>query len=141
MARSRSIRSFNRGRTNSERGFVLVAALIVAVLYLGLIELLLLDGTRALQEAQRFRARTVAAVLAENAAELAAEQMVNKMGSSVTATDAAGEAKGQYKRMGDTFEITAKATSAGVASSSASVRIQGRIIDGRVKIDYTVHSQ
>ena len=55
----RSIRSSSRDRT-SERGFVLAAAIILAVLYLGLIELLLLDGTRALQEAQRFRSRIVA---------------------------------------------------------------------------------
>src|SRR5690242_15726317 len=82
MAFLRSIRSSSRGRT-SERGFVLAAAIFLAVLYFMLIELLLMDGSRALQEAQRFRSRIVALTLAESAAELAAAQMVNTQNAHV----------------------------------------------------------
>lgn len=141
MDASRSIRSSSRGRTSSERGFVLVAALVIAVLYLGLIELLLMDGARALHEAQRLRSRVVAATLAENAAELAAEQMINLPGATVSEETPQGKIDGEYKRTGDQFVLIGKGTSAGVAPESASVRIQGRFVGNSVKIDYAIHSQ
>ncbi len=62
-------RFFNRGRTSNQRGFVLGAALLLAVLYFALMELLLLDSTLSLQQAQRFRAHIMATTLAESAAE------------------------------------------------------------------------
>jgi hypothetical protein len=71
MDKSPSIKSCNRART-SERGIALAIALIVAVLYFGLIELMLYDASRELAEARRFRARIIAVTLAENGAELAA---------------------------------------------------------------------
>jgi hypothetical protein len=61
----RSTRSSSRART-AERGFVLGMAMVIAVLYFLLMELLLIDSSRALGEAQRFRSRVVAAALAEN---------------------------------------------------------------------------
>ena len=50
----------SRARTTnrSERGIVLVDALVLAVLYFALMELMMVDASRSLQEAQRFRART-----------------------------------------------------------------------------------
>ena len=152
MDTSRSIRSSslvptNRARAgNGERGFVLVSALLIAVLYLGLIELMLADGSRAFHEAQRLRSRILAATLAENAAELAAEQMVHRAGTKVTHSDAQGRIDGTYVRGADQYEITGTATTAGVAPEHATVRLQGRIIDEggalpRVTIDYAIHSQ
>jgi hypothetical protein len=145
MAFLRSIRSSSRGRT-SERGFVLAAAIILAVLYFMLIELLLIDGTRALQEAQRFRSRIVALTLAESAAELAAAQMVNTTNAHVDVDTSDGTLSGSYLRSGDGFQLTGDATTKGVATQKAHVSIQGRIVhldDGtqRVAIDYTNHSQ
>lgn len=141
MAFSRSIRSSSRART-SERGFVLAAAIFLAVLYFMLIELLLMDGTRSLQEAQRFRSRIVALTLAENAAELAAAQMVNTTNAHVDVDSTDGTLTGQYLRSGDSFQLTGEATTKGVASEKSHVTIQGRIVDGtRVVIDYTNHSQ
>src|SRR5215213_2449819 len=70
----RSIRSSSRART-SERGFALIAALTLALLYFALMELILIDSSRSLAEAQRFRARIMAAAVAEDAAELAALNM------------------------------------------------------------------
>ena len=78
----RSIRSSSRART-SERGFALIAALTLAVLYFALMELILIDSSRSLAEAQRFRARIMAATLAEDAAELAALNMRAKTSSRV----------------------------------------------------------
>ena len=55
----RSIRSSSRART-SERGFALIAAIALSVLYFALMELMLIDSSRELAEARRFRARIVA---------------------------------------------------------------------------------
>src|SRR5204863_3948307 len=75
----RSIRSSFRGRT-TERGYVLISAIVLAILYFALMELMLIDSSRAVREAQRFRARIVATTLAESAAELAALQLVTASG-------------------------------------------------------------
>lgn len=137
----RSIRSSSRDRT-SERGFVLITAIIVAVLYFMLIELLLIDGTRALQEAQRFRSRIVALTLAESGAELAAAQMITNTNTKVDIDTADGTISGEYLRSGDSFQLTGNATTKGTAIEKAKVTIQGRIVEGtRVVIDYTTHSQ
>ncbi len=141
MAFLRSIRSSSRGRT-SERGFVLAAAIFLAVLYFMLIELLLIDGSRALQEAQRFRSRIIGLTLAESAAELAAANMVNTTNAHVDVDTTDGTLTGEYRRTGDTFMLTGDATTKGVAIQKAHVTIQGRIVGGsRVQIDYTNHSQ
>lgn len=138
----RSTRCFSRART-SERGFALIAALTLAVLYFGLMELLLIDGTRALQEAQRYRSRVVALTMAESAAELAAAQMVSKQNADVTLDGSDGSMHGTFLRSGGgKFELTGDATTKGVAIQSAHVYVQGRVDEsGRVAIDFTQHSQ
>jgi len=141
MAFSRSIRSSSRDRT-SERGFVLAAAIILAVLYFMLIELLLIDGSRALQEAQRFRSRIVALTLAENAAELAAAQMVNNTNAHVDVDSTDGTLSGTFLRSGDSFQLIGDATTKGTAIQKSHVTIQGRIVNGtQIAIDYANHSQ
>lgn len=140
MVCSPSTRSFSRART-SERGFVLFAALVIAVLYLALIELLWMEGTRALNEAQRFRARVVAAAMAESAVELAAENMLVKLGTTVTASDGQGSMEGTLVRNGEAFELTGTATTSGVVKEEATAYVQGRIVGTRVAIDYSTHSQ
>ena len=47
-----SIRFFSRGRTESQRGFVLVIALVLAILYFMLMGLVMIDSSRAQTEAQ-----------------------------------------------------------------------------------------
>src|SRR5207253_6400225 len=86
-----SMRSSFRDRTTDQRGYVLISAIALAVLYFGLMELMMIDSSRALREAQRFRARIVASVLAENAAELAAANMITQPGSTTTAQDDQGK--------------------------------------------------
>lgn len=133
-------RSCSRART-AERGFVLLAAIVLAVLYFGLMELLLLDSARELKEAQRFRARVVAAVVAENAAELAAEQMTDRMETRVETADAQGSMKARMTRAGREFTIGASAVTKGILEQKASVTVVGEIDGGKIRIAYTIHSQ
>ena len=100
----RSIRSSFRGRT-TERGYVLISAITLAILYFALMELMLIDSSRAVREAQRFRARIVATTLAESAAELAAAQLVTQPKAQVNATDDQGT---MTATMGSSMGTTAK---------------------------------
>lgn len=137
----RSTSFSSRGRTD-ERGFVLAAALLIAVLYFALMELLLLDSARALQDAQRFRSHVIAATLAEDGAELAAAGMVAKSGGNADREDAAGKVIGSYVRNGCcNFELNGEASAKGVPPASAYVRLQGRIEGNTIFIDYATHSQ
>jgi hypothetical protein len=130
-----------RGRTTNERGYVLISAIALAILYFALMELMLLDSSRALREAQRFRSRVVAATLAESAAELAAAQMVNRPGTTANAQDDQGRMTGTLNSNGNQFELNGEGTTAGVLPVKASVRIQGRVEGSHIAIDYTFHSQ
>lgn len=151
----RSIRSSSRARINSQRGVALIAAIFLAILYFGLIELLLMDSARELREAQRFRARVVAQTLAENGAELAARDLVNAMGGSATIDDWQGRATGTLLRGGavplesdvplppsiSRFELKGEGESAGVVKTRARVRVYGEVEGTKVRVNYTMHSQ
>jgi len=136
-----STRSSFRARTR-ERGYVLVAAIALAILYFALMELMLIDSSRALREAQRFRSKVIAATLAESAAELSTASMVTRQaGDAINADDEQGSMKATCKVSGTAFEIDAEAATSGVMPSKSTVRVQGRIIGTRVMVDYTYHSQ
>ena len=134
------MRSSFRDRT-TERGYVLISAIALAILYFGLMQLMLIDSSRALREAQRFRARIVASTLAENAAELAATNMINSPGATTTAQDEQGKMMGGITVSGSDFVIDAQGDATGVVPQTATVRVQGRIIGNHIAIDYTYHSQ
>lgn len=138
----RSTNTSSRARTSRERqrGFVLITALTLSVLYFALMELMLIDSSRALIEAQRFRAHVVAATLAENAAELAAFQIVVRDAATVNVSDFQGTMTGSLRRFSNTFQLEGEGTSIGAMKQSAKVRVQGRVeADGTVKVDYSVH--
>lgn len=120
-------------------------ALILAILYFGLIELLMLDASRELAEARRFRARIVALTLAENGAELAALGIVTpkKMSYEARATDADGKMFGRMdKKVGGTvFDIRANGETTGVEKMRAEVRLLGRIDGEKITIDFAMHTQ
>ncbi|HYC62106.1 MAG TPA: hypothetical protein VEK79_21315 [Thermoanaerobaculia bacterium] len=143
MERSRSIRSCSRART-SERGFALAVALIVAVLYFGMIELMLIDASRQLAEARRYRARVMAFTLAENGAELAAQNMIAGPSTPVSETDWQGSMTGEMKKPApEKFIINATGLATGVVEQKATVEVYGSIdVDAKkITIDYTYHSQ
>lgn len=122
---------------------MLIAALALAILYFALMELMLVDSSRELSEARRFRARIVAGVLAENGAELAALQMAGGPGRTIQEEDEQGAMNATLRRTGgDGFEITAEGQTSGVLHQSARVFVQGRVdAGGVVRIDYTMHGQ
>jgi hypothetical protein len=119
-------------------------ALILAVLYFGLIELLMLDSSRELAEARRYRARVVALTLAENGAELAAFQMVvpEKNTAEAKASNWQGEITGKMtKNAAGEFALEGTGKAPGVVPMKAKVTVSGRIIGSDVQIYYTGHSQ
>lgn len=134
----------SRARTSkqSERGIVLVAALVLAVLYFALMELMMVDASRSLNEAQRFRARVVAGTLAENAVELAAANMVTAPDlSPKTYSDDQGMIRGTLNRQAETYRIVAEGHATGVVQQTMTVTVQGRIKGTNVTVDYADHSQ
>ena len=142
----RSIRSSFRGRT-TERGYVLISAITLAILYFALMELMLIDSSRAVREAQRFRARIVATTLAESAAELAALQLVTAPSGPVNATDDQGTMTATLQRGTPAspndpipFTIDARAESTGVPPQKATVTVQGSIQGTKISVDYTYHT-
>lgn len=138
-----STRFFSRARrSESERGYALISALVLAVLYFALMALLLLDSQRELAEARRFRARMVAETLAENGAELAALQIVTRSSADVTEDSAQGSLHGTMTKnpIDGSFTLTGEGTSGGITESKARVIVKGRVIDGNnVRIQYTQH--
>jgi hypothetical protein len=125
----------------------LILALVLAVLYFMLIELLMIDATRELGEARRFRSRIVALTLAENGAELAARNLaVPGPARDVRAEDEQGTIEGRIRKKADgTFEIIGTGQSKGLESTHARVLIEGRIErrsgEPKVVIEYTRHTQ
>ena len=117
-------------------------ALIIAVLYFGLVELMLYDAQRQLAEARRFRARIIAATLAENGAELAAKNLVIAPSNPAPLTDWQGTATGKVTKNAQQFTIDATGDVTGIVEAHASVYVQGTIDKDDPKkfnIDYTRH--
>lgn len=138
-----SIRSSFRARTR-ERGYALISAIALAVLYFAVMQLIMIDSNRALHEAQRFRAKVMAAALAENGAELAASQLALATAAKppVNATDGDGKMTGTLlQRTTSEFVITGEGTSYGTEPRTATVRLQGRTLGAKVMVDYAFHSQ
>lgn len=126
----------------SQRGFVLLSVLLIAVLYFGLIELLLGDATQRLREAQRFRATITANILAENAVELATARMVHLSVNQASAELDDGSLSGTYRRVGeDGFIVEATGTTNGMFRTKRTVTIHGEIRASSVRIHQTRHSQ
>lgn len=126
----RSTSSSFRGSTiRAQRGYALISAIILAILYIALINLLLIDSTRELKEAQRFRAQIMAQTLAENAIELGAESLMTRYMSRDKKETAMGEASWRMERdpSNGTFDIRGEGTSKGVMNVKTVARIRGKI--------------
>lgn len=120
---------------------MLISAIVLAVLYFGLMELMLIDSTRALKEAQRFRSKIISSTLAESAAELAAAQMITQSSAEVKATDPAlGTMVGTLRRGNKSFELEGTGECTGVPPTKATVHVQGEVEGSHIRIDYTKHS-
>ena len=135
-----STRSSFRARTR-ERGYALISAIALAVLYFAVMQLIMIDSSRLLHEAHRFRSKVIAATLAENAAELAASQIVLTTVRNVDASDGDGKMKANMHRTSSDFIINAEGSSVGAEPRTATVRLQGKVIGTKVEVNYSFHSQ
>ncbi len=145
----RSIRFFSRARTEGQRGYALVWAIGIAMLFFMLVQLVLIDSARELAEARRFRGRILAATLAENGAELAAVRITDRPFANVSAEDWQGKITGEMRRQEATdqnhkpiykFQIIGDGDAKGTDRAAARVEVFGRIENGRLYIDYTIHT-
>ena len=105
-----------------------------------MVELLLIDSARELEEARRFRARIVAETLAENGAELAALNIVTAEKTEATAEDWQGAILGRMAKTPGGFDIEAEGRTSGVTESKVRVLVRGRVVGNDVRIQYTVHT-
>lgn len=141
-----STRSSRRAHADGERGFALIAALVLAVLFFALITLVLWESTMRYRAAQQFRSRIVAQTLAENAAELAAKGLGDGSSLIVSAETGDGtmEAKGEVTEDFEgiiRFKIEAAGTTRGVQPTHATVTVWGRVDGSGVRVTRTKHSQ
>ena len=114
---------------------------MLALLYFMLMQLMLVDASRALSEAQRFRAKVVAATLAENGAELAAARLIVRQSARVQAEDGQGKMTGSLLRNDRNFRIEAEGETKGILKVKATVLVEGSTSGQRVYIDYFRQSQ
>ncbi|HSN69224.1 MAG TPA: hypothetical protein VLV48_08270 [Thermoanaerobaculia bacterium] len=114
-------------RDRDERGFVLISALLISLLFFGLIELALRDTTEAVRGAHRQRARFASEILADNGIELAAAGMVYEIPKNEVRTSRDGTTKGTFRPLpGNRFELRGEGRSAGVAEVETRVVLRGR---------------
>lgn len=134
-----------RVRGEAERGWVLLSVLVISTLYFALIALMLWESTMRYRAAQRFRSRVVAQALAESGAELAARDLLTGSSGKIEEEIDDGIMFGESVATGNSseggFHITAAGRSSGTSPADASVEVWGRIRNGRLIINRTLHSQ
>lgn len=123
-------------RDRDERGFVLIAALLISLLFFGLIELALRDTTEAVRSAHRQRARFASEILADNGIELAAAGMVYEIPKTEERTSRDGLMRGTFRPLpGNRFELRGEGRSGGVVSVETRVVLRGRSLGSAVVIE------
>ncbi|MDX1584387.1 MAG: hypothetical protein R3338_12385 [Thermoanaerobaculia bacterium] len=132
---------FQGPNSGQQSGFVLISVLLIAILYFGLIELVLTESAEKMREANRFRARISANILAENGAELAAAQMTNLDYSQESLETDHGTMSGTFRRVGQSFVIEGIGSSKGVIENTRKVTIRGTIEGESVSIERTDHDR
>ena len=130
MDRWWSIRSSRRVRT--DRGFALVTALLLALLFIGVIDLALADAVNAQRQARRFRERIMSQILADNAVELAAADMVGGAAKAVERRTDEGEMSAELEmKPNGAFTIEAEGVTAALGVRSR-VTLRGRTIGSNI---------
>lgn len=137
----RSIRFSFRARIRDRRGYALISAIVLAVLFFLVMELMLMESSRALEEAQRFRSRIVGLTLAENAAELMSRDLIDQTSGSLDADDDDGHMHATLERGGSNYKIESNGVMNGVKPIRETVVLQGRVVGNHITIDYAAHSQ
>jgi hypothetical protein len=120
----------------AERGFALVSALLIALLFFGLIELTLRDTSAGVRAAHRHRQRIASEILADNAVELAAAGMVSGMPRTAAHANRDGTMNGAFQPLpGYRFELTGEGTSGGSSGVTTRVVLRGRIQGNAIAIE------
>ncbi len=123
-------------RVRADRGFALVSALLIAVLFFGLIELTLRDTTEGVRAAHRHRARIASEILADNAVDLAAAGMILGTSKGETRESGEGTMTGTLQMLpGNRFEIVGDGESAGVIRVRTHVVLRGRIAGNSIVVE------
>lgn len=119
-----------------QRGFALLSALFLAVLYFGLMELMLHQTTETLRETQRAEGRIAAEILADNAAELGAENLVNTLQRTAKLDYGVHSMRAVTKMVGtNSFSIIADGRFNAVGRSAIRLQIEGRITGSGIVIE------
>jgi Tfp pilus assembly protein PilX len=135
-----------RRRRHAQRGYALITAIVLAVLYFGLMQLMMMESSRELAEARRFRARMVALTLAENAIELGAAGMLEGPTAPRTLTDDQGTMESTKRTINGnafagTFVLEGHGETSGSVKQAATAYVKGRFENGRIVIEWSQHSQ
>lgn len=119
-------------RDPSEGGFALVAALLLALIYLGLILVVLAESSLANLEASRFRARTVAGIYAENGIELG---WLGAAGPGSIELEH-GESSGTIEWLpGNRFRLEGRGSYRGSQRQLRVVTVSGRVLEEGVVVE------
>lgn len=107
-----------------ERGFALITALVVAALYFGLIQLVLMESILAYRQARGVSRRTALHILAEDGVELVTRDFCSSSGATATLETEEGKVEARSRLLGnDRFIIESVAVS---GSGTAKVKLEGR---------------
>lgn len=121
-----------RRASSSERGFALISVLVVALLYFAFLQLLLTESSEAFRSAERYRARVVSRIMADNAAELVAEGMVMTASQKAEATLPEGTmAASLTQPAAGQFVIDARGEATGSFPATSTLHVEGLLIGNR----------
>jgi uncharacterized protein YbjQ (UPF0145 family) len=136
-----SIESLRRARTD-QKGFALLSAFFLAILYFALMELMLHSTTESLRETQRGTRRIAVEILADNAAELGAENLVKTLHRNAKLDSGADRMRGSTKVAADgAFTIEAEGHVGGAGATSLKLVVAGRIAGSDVLIERISYAQ
>jgi len=114
----------SRARADS-KGFAMISALVIALLYFALMQLVMVESILAYRQARSIASRTSLHVLAEDGVELVTRDFCTSGGSSVTLESGNASVSAKSRMIGgQRFEIESKATS---AAGTASIKLKGRM--------------
>lgn len=132
-------------RTERSRGFALIGALMVAILFFLLVSILLTDLIRVTRSSATGRSRLVAESLAESGAELAARHMLLGLQSDFAQDLPEGSFEASWQRYPTNlpdlwrFEITVEARSRVLPPHNSILFVEGMYKAGVVEVRRTRH--
>lgn len=132
-------------RADRERGFALIGALMVAILFFLLVSVLMTDLMRVTRSSATGRSRLVAESLAESGAELAARHMMLGLQSNFSQELPEGSFTAKWQRYPTNlpdiwrFEITVQARSRIVPPHESTLLVEGVYQAGELDIRKTRH--